>query len=71
MPHARQGGPDHLLGIEHLVDCVQNGKEPVLTAEHAIHVVEIVEKAAQSAREGRTLPLETAFESRQELVADG
>jgi predicted dehydrogenase len=61
VPHERARGPDHLLGIEHLVDCVQNGQEPVLSVEHAIHVVEIVEKAAQAAREGQALALETTF----------
>ena len=71
VPHKRAQGPDHLLGIAHLVDCVQNGWEPVLSVEHAIHVVEIVEKATQAAREGRTLPLETTFESRQKLTAEG
>jgi predicted dehydrogenase len=71
VPHERAQGPDHLLGIAHLVDCVQNGSEPMLSVEQAIHVVEIVEKAAQAVREGRTLPLETTFESRQKLTAEG
>jgi predicted dehydrogenase len=70
VPHERAQGPDHLLGIAHLVDCVQQGKEPVLSVEHALHVVEIVEKATRSAHEGRTLVLETTFESQQKLMAD-
>ncbi len=53
VPHARAGGPDHLLGIEHLVDCMETGAEPILSVEHAFHVVEVVEKAAQAARDGR------------------
>lgn len=57
VPHARQGGPDHVLGIEHLADCVQSGQEPLLSVERAIHVVAIIEAAAQSAREGRTINL--------------
>ncbi len=55
----RASGPDHLLGIEHLVDCVQTGREPILSAQHAIHVLEILETAARSSDEGRTLPVES------------
>lgn len=61
VPHARSSGPDHLLGIEHLAECVQTGARPILSAEHAIHVVEIVEAAARSAREGRAFTLESGF----------
>jgi predicted dehydrogenase len=57
----RRAGPDHLLGIQHLVDCVREDREPVLSADHALHVVEILEKAAEAAAEGRTLELETSF----------
>jgi hypothetical protein len=32
-----------------------------LSVEHALHVVEIIEAAARSAAEGRTLALETTF----------
>jgi predicted dehydrogenase len=61
----RQKGPDHLLGIEHLVDCLQDGTEPVLSLEHAHHVVEIIDKAEQSAAEGRALELESTFQPRE------
>lgn len=57
----RASGPDHLLGIEHLVDCIEQDMEPVLSVEHAIHVVEIVEQAARSAAEGTALPIAAAF----------
>jgi predicted dehydrogenase len=57
----RESGPDHLLGIEHLVDCIRSDLDPVLSVEHALHVVEIIEKAARSAAEGRTLELESTF----------
>jgi predicted dehydrogenase len=57
----RASGPDHLLGVEHLLDCIQHGREPVLSVEHALHVVEIIEKAAQSAVQGQTLALESTF----------
>jgi predicted dehydrogenase len=57
----RAAGPDHLLGIAHLVDCIQTGREPILSAQHAIHVLEILEAAARSAAEGRTLPIESTL----------
>lgn len=50
---ARTAGPDHLLGIEHLVDCIETGAQPILSADHALHVLEILEQAEHSAREGR------------------
>jgi predicted dehydrogenase len=61
VPHARASGPDHLLGIEHLVDCLDTGTRPVLSAAHAIHVLEIVEQAARSAREGRIQTLKAGW----------
>ncbi|MCX6049440.1 MAG: Gfo/Idh/MocA family oxidoreductase [Chloroflexi bacterium] len=57
----RAAGPDHHLGIEHLVDCIQEDRAPLLSIEHALHVVEIIEKAALSARENRTLAIESQF----------
>jgi predicted dehydrogenase len=57
----RLAGPDHHLGIEHLVDCIQNHNKPVLSIDHALHVIEIIEKAALSAREGKTLTLNHSF----------
>jgi predicted dehydrogenase len=57
--HQRASGPDHLLGVEHLVDCVTTGREPLLSIEHAMHVVEIMEGAARSAAEGRAVELTT------------
>jgi predicted dehydrogenase len=57
----RAAGPDHLLGIEHLVDCIQTGQEPVLSAQHAIHVLDILETAARAAQEQRTLEVASTF----------
>ncbi len=57
----RAAGPDHLMGIEHLVDCIQAGREPILSAQHAIHVLDILEMAARSSAEGRTLPVESSL----------
>jgi predicted dehydrogenase len=57
----RDAGPDHLLGIEHLVDCIQHARTPVLSAQHAVHVIEILEKAAASAKLGEALAIESTF----------
>ena len=57
----RVRGPDHHLGIEHLVDCLQTKTKPVLSIDHALHVVEILEQAAASSREGRTMTITSTF----------
>jgi hypothetical protein len=36
-----------------LVECVQKGRPPDLTPEHALHVLEIMICAQQAGREGR------------------
>ena len=49
-------------GLSHVVDCVQNGREPLVTLEHARHVLEVMLAAQQSAREGRRIEVRTGFE---------
>jgi predicted dehydrogenase len=66
----RQAGPDHHLGVEHLVDCIQHDREPVLSVDHAIHVVEIIEKAALSSAQGQTLALETPVPARRPAASE-
>jgi predicted dehydrogenase len=60
----RAGGPDHLLGVEHLVECIAEDRQPLLSLEHATHVVDIVETAARSAVEQQMLPIERTFTSK-------
>lgn len=62
VPHQRRQGPDHLLGVEHLVDCVASGRPPILNVDHAIHVLEIIEQADASAATGRRMELSTTSE---------
>jgi predicted dehydrogenase len=50
------------LGPAHFVAVLRGEEEPVLTAEHALHTLEIAEKAGRSAAEGRALDLETTFQ---------
>jgi predicted dehydrogenase len=61
IPHERSAGPDHLLGVEHLVECLSSGARPIPSIDHAIHVVEIMEAATRSAAAGRAFGLETTF----------
>jgi predicted dehydrogenase len=59
--NGRKAGPDHHLGVEHLVDCIQRDGQPLLSIDHALHVVEIIEKAAQSAATGQIQAIESQF----------
>jgi predicted dehydrogenase len=56
--HERAAGPDHLLGIRELVECIASGRTPVPSARHAIHVLDVIEAARESARTGRTVTIE-------------
>jgi predicted dehydrogenase len=49
-------------GLEHLVECVRQGTRPLITPEHACHVLEIMLMAQESARDGQAHRLETGFE---------
>lgn len=48
-------------GLNHFVDCIRSGTRPLVTPQHARHVLEIMLKAQQAGRDGRSLPLETTF----------
>lgn len=48
----RASGPDHLLGVEHLLDVLQHNAVPVLTLAHAAHVIDVIDAAVQSAENG-------------------
>lgn len=53
----------HLIaaGVPHLVACIRGEARPVLTAAHAVHVLEIVVAAERSLREGCAVELATTF----------
>lgn len=57
----REAGPDHLLGIEHLVQCIQQDTAPILSAAHAVHVLNVLDHAAESARDGCAKTIEHFF----------
>ena len=52
---------DWSQGVAHLADCVLHHTEPINSAMHARHVLDIMLTALRSAHEGRTLPLRTTF----------
>ncbi|MCW2809439.1 MAG: oxidoreductase domain protein [Marmoricola sp.] len=58
----RAEGPDHLLGVEEFVDCVASGTAPVLSADHAIHVLDVLAAAEESSRTGRVIVPTTTFD---------
>jgi predicted dehydrogenase len=57
VPHERDSGPDHILGVRHLVECILGETDPVLSPDHAVHVLDVLEGARQSAEEGRRVNL--------------
>jgi predicted dehydrogenase len=57
--HVRRDGPDHILGVEHLLRCLHDKVEPRLSLAHALHVLEIREGAFQSAMSGARVRIPT------------
>ncbi len=53
---------DWFQGVAHLVDCVLHDTEPVPSATHARHVLDIMLTALRSAQEGGALVLQTTFQ---------
>jgi predicted dehydrogenase len=53
----RSAGPDHILGVKHLVECIQGLTLPELGIEQAGHVLRVIEAAAQSSRTGRLIEI--------------
>jgi predicted dehydrogenase len=49
-------------GLEHLVECIRHGRRPLITPEHACHVLEIMLAAQEAGHDGRSHSLETTFE---------
>lgn len=48
-------------GINHLVECIREGKRPIITPEHAYHVIEIMEAARSAGRDGQRREIESTF----------
>lgn len=67
VPHDRSGGPDHILGIEHLLRHVQDGTPITLSLDHALHVLECLDAAERSACEGERIHVESTFDTKGNL----
>ncbi|MCL5283455.1 MAG: Gfo/Idh/MocA family oxidoreductase [Armatimonadetes bacterium] len=61
-PHREKGEAHVFEDIMQLVDWVSEGKPSIVTAEHARHVIEIIEMGYRSAETGRSQELHTRFE---------
>lgn len=48
-------------GLRHLVECIREDREPVMTPEHAYHVLEVMVRAMESGRDGRARTVESTF----------
>lgn len=53
----RSAGPDHILGVVHLLDCIEGRCSPQLSLDQAAHVLRVIEAAAESARTGCAIKL--------------
>jgi len=48
-------------GVNHFVACLRGEETPILTAEHARHVLEIILKAYESIEDGASHELQTTL----------
>ena len=48
-------------GATYLCECLATGKEPIITPEHALHIVEVIEAARESQETGRRISLTSTF----------
>ncbi len=53
--------PHVYADILHLIDCLLEDREPVVTGEHARHVVEVIEKGYRAAATGQAQAIESVF----------
>jgi predicted dehydrogenase len=48
-------------GLRHLVECIRENRQPLITPEHGYHVTEIMIKALESGRTGQVQDIESSF----------
>ena len=48
-------------GLRHLVECIRAGTKPLITPEHAYHVLEIMIKAQAAGKDGQAKTIESTF----------
>ena len=61
--HLKLAQPHVFADVMQLVDAVREDKPTVVSAEHARHVIEIIEAGWESARTGRAVDLTTTFQT--------
>ena len=57
LAHGRGSGADLMLGILHLIDCISSSRPTLASADHAIHVLDILASARRSAALGKLIEL--------------
>lgn len=57
----RAEGPDHILGVQHLVECVRDQREPLVSMDHAIHMLDVLAAAEESSSTGAAVRPGTKF----------
>ena len=58
-----RGAPSWSLasGVEHLAQCILQGKQPVISAQHARHCLEVMLKAMEASRTGQAQEITSTF----------
>lgn len=60
---AKRGEWPWVDGLNHMIECIQQRQKPLITPEHAFHVLEIMLKAMQSGETGRAIDLNSTFDA--------
>jgi predicted dehydrogenase len=58
VPHERASGPDHILGVLHMVECVASARRPLASADHAVHVLDVLDAARRAATSGEPVAVD-------------
>ena len=56
-PHAPQIG-GHEAEIKHFIECIEQNKQPIATAEQGLHILQILDAVYRSAETGREILIE-------------
>jgi predicted dehydrogenase len=56
--HERASGPDHILGVIHMIECIAGARRPLASADHAVHVLDVIEAARRAAVSGEPVKVD-------------
>ncbi len=61
--HVEETAPawSYLDGLRHLINCIHTGTRPLITPEHAYHVLEVLLKAREASWSGKTQTIDSRF----------